>query len=378
MVEIRLVDTENKKQVKEFIQFHFDLYKGDPNWVPPFRGDVAIMMNKKKHAFYDHSEADFFTAWKDNKMVGRIAVLNNRPYNKYHNENSADIFLFDCIDDQEVANALFNKAGEWAKERGLDKLMGPKGFSLYDGYGLLVEGFDQRQMINMSAYNYPYYQKLYENWGFYKINEFVSMKFDTANFKLPEKAHKVAEIVEKRGTLRVKEFSSRSEIVKKADLIAHMYFDSFKNNWEYYPMTEKEFQFFVDNVIKMVDPKLVKFIVNPEDEIVGMLVNFPDFSAAMQRHNGNLTPALIIDLLLEMKKAKGAALNGFGILEEYHNKGGNALLYCAMEDVFRMNPQFATCEAVQMAESAKEVQREMQTLGLTINKRHRVYEAVIK
>ena len=100
MVEIRLVDCDNKKQVKEFVQFHYDLYKGDPNWVPPFRGDVEVMLNKKKHPYYEHSEADFFTAWKDGKMVGRIAVLNNRKYNEYHHENGSDIFLFDSIDDQ--------------------------------------------------------------------------------------------------------------------------------------------------------------------------------------------------------------------------------------------------------------------------------------
>ena len=135
MIEIRKVDTENKKQVKEFVQFHYDLYKSCPQWVPPFRNDIEIMLNKKKHPFYEHSDADFFTAWKDGKMVGRTAVLNNTAYNKYHNQNSGDIFLFDAIDDQETANALFDAAAEWARGKGLSKLKGPKGFSLFDGYG---------------------------------------------------------------------------------------------------------------------------------------------------------------------------------------------------------------------------------------------------
>ncbi len=377
MVEIRLVDTENKKQVNEFVQFPFDLYKGDKYWVPPFRGDIAMEMNKKKHPFYEHSEADFFTAWQDGKMVGRIAALNNRRYNDYHHETNASIFLFDSIDNQEVANALFGRAADWAHERKLNGLIGPKGFSVFDGYGMLAEGFDQRQMVNFCAYNYPYYVKLYETFGFKQINQYTSMTFTVSEFHLPEKVRKVAEIAQKRGTLKVFSYKSRKEIVKHGLDIAHMYATSFENNWEFYPMTDREFDFFVKNTISLIDPKLVKFIANQKDELVGILVNIPDISAAMQRHNGRITPALLIDILHETKVTTNAALNGLGILDQYHGQGGNALLYCAMEDVFKANPQYKTCEAVQMADSAKEVQLEMKTLGLKPNKVHRVYKADI-
>lgn len=378
MVEIRLVDTENKKQVKEFVQFHYDLYKNCPQWVPPFRNDIEIMLNKKKHPFYEHSDADFFTAWKDGKIVGRTAVLNNTSYNEYHKQNSGDIFLFDSIDDQEVANALFDAAGDWAKKHGLDKLKGPKGFSLFDGYGVLVEGFDRRQSMNFSCYNFPYYQKLYESYGFYKINEYVTMLADVDDFQLPEKVYKVADIVKKRGKLKIKTYSNKSEIKKDASRIAQMYFDSFKNNWEYFPMTQREFDFFVDNVLTFVVPGLLRFITDENDDIVGFLVNFPDVSAAMQRHSGSLlNPALLVDLVLEMKKTNCCAMNGLGLLEKYHKSGGNALLYCSMMDIMKDYPQFKYVEAVQMAESAHEVQQEMATLGLKPIKRHRVYEVVI-
>lgn len=378
MVEIRLVDTENKKQVKEFVQFHYDLYKNCPQWVPPFRNDIEIMLNKKKHPFYEHSDADFFTAWKDGKIVGRTAVLNNTSYNEYHKQNSGDIFLFDSFDDQEVANALFDAAGDWAKKHGLDKLKGPKGFSLFDGYGVLVEGFDRRQSMNFSCYNFPYYQKLYESYGFYKINEYVTMLADVDDFQLPEKVYKVADIVKKRGKLKIKTYSNKSEIKKDASRIAQMYFDSFKNNWEYFPMTQREFDFFVDNVLTFVVPGLLRFIADENDDIVGFLVNFPDVSAAMQRHSGSLlNPALLVDLVLEMKKTNCCAMNGLGLLEKYHKSGGNALLYCSMMDIMKDYPQFKYVEAVQMAESAHEVQQEMATLGLKPIKRHRVYEVVI-
>ena len=378
MVEIRAVDTENKKQVKEFVQFHYDLYKGCPQWVPPFRNDIEIMLNKKKHPFYEHSDAAFFTAWKDGKMVGRTAVLNNTAYNKYHKQNSGDIFLFDSIDDQEVANALFDAAAGWARSKGLDKLKGPKGFSLFDGYGVLVEGFERRQSMNFSCYNYAYYQKLYENYGFYKINEYITMLADVNDFQMPEKVYKVAEIVKKRGKLKIKTYNNKAEIKKDATRIAQMYFDSFKNNWEYFPLTQHEFDFFVDNVLTFVVPGLLRFITDENDDIVGFLVNFPDVSAAMQRHSGSLlNPALLVDLVLEMKKTNSCAMNGLGILEKYHKSGGNALLYASMMDIMKEYPQFRYVEAVQMAESAHEVQQEMATLGLKPIKRHRVYEVAI-
>ncbi|GAP39970.1 hypothetical protein [Flexilinea flocculi] len=374
MVEIRLVNTDDKKQVKQFVQFHYDLYKGDPNWVPPFRGDVEVMLNKKKHPFYDHSEADFFTAWKNGKMAGRIAALMNNSYNNYHQLKTANLFLFDSINDQEVANALFDAAIEWARKRGLNEIIGPKGFSLFDGYGVLTDGFDERQMMNMSAYNYPYYKNLYEAYGFRKCNEFVSMSFKASEFVLPEKVQKVAEIVQKRGTLKVIAYKSRKEFVKNAQTIANLYAKSFENNWEYFPMSFKEIQFLIDNVLKMVDPKMVKFITNEKQEIVGFLITFPDLSAAMQRHNGYLTPALILDLLLEIRRTKKVTLNGFGILEEYRRRGGDALLYSSMSKLLEAFPQFVDAEATQMAESAKEVQLEMIALGLKPKKHHRIYK----
>ena len=377
MIEIRQVDTNNKKQTSAFVQFHFDLYKGNPNWVPPFRGDIFLMMNRKKHPFYDHSDAVFYTAWKDGKMVGRIAGLNNTSYNNYHNLKTANFFLFDAINDQEVANALFDAVAAWAKGYGEDTLVGPKGFSLFDGYGMLVEGYEYRQMMNMAAYNYPYYKTLLENYGFEKTNEFLSMGFELKNFEFPDKVWKAAEIVKKRGVLKVRNYSKRKELITDALKIARLYAKSFENNWEYFPLSDKEFTFLVDNVIKMVTPKMVKFIVNDKDEMVGFLLAFPDLSPAMQRHNGNLNPALLIDLLMEFKRTDTISLNGIGILSEYQQKGGDALLMSELHGIVHQNPIYVHGEATQMAESARKIQVEMGSMGLKATKRHRVFSKSI-
>ena len=218
MVEIRKVDTADKKQTGQFVQFHYDLYKGDPNWVPPFRSDIYMMMNRKKHPFYEHSDAEFFTAWKDGKMVGRIAGLNNNSYNNFHHLKTVNFFLYDSIDDQEVCNALFDAVAEWGKEKGEDTLVGPKGFSLYDGYGILVEGYEYRQMMNMSSYNYPYYKTLLENYGFEKLNDFVSMNFTLPDFNLPEKVYKAVPAM-------IKKFGKPDILVCAAGLGFSNYFE---------------------------------------------------------------------------------------------------------------------------------------------------------
>jgi hypothetical protein len=147
MLTIEKIDTNSKDQVNRFVQFHYDLYRGTPQWVPPFYTDIKLMLNRKKHPFFEHSDGDFFIALRDKEVVGRIAILENRPFNKYHQTTKAQFYLFDTINDVDVARALFDRAAEWCKERGLTEIVGPKGLSSFDGYGIQIEGFEHRQMI---------------------------------------------------------------------------------------------------------------------------------------------------------------------------------------------------------------------------------------
>jgi len=165
MISVEQIDTTNKKKVKEFIEFHYDLYKGTPQWVPPFYMDIELMLNKKKHPFYEFNDADFFIARKDGRIAGRIAVMENKSFNNYHKTKKGQFYLFDVIDDLEVARAIFDQAALWCTERNLDDLVGPKGFSAFDGYGILVNGFEHRQMMTMMNYNFEYYPRIMEELG---------------------------------------------------------------------------------------------------------------------------------------------------------------------------------------------------------------------
>ncbi|MBG0783618.1 MAG: GNAT family N-acetyltransferase [Anaerolineaceae bacterium] len=376
MITIHKVDLSSKRDINRFVQFPFELYANHPQWVPPFISDIKMMLNPKKHPYYEHSDAEFFYAEKDGKIVGRIAALENKPFNKYHDTKDAEFYLFECVNDQEVAKALFETVIEWAKKRGLTKLVGPKGFGPLDGYGIQIEGFEHRQMMNMMNYNYPYYRDLVENLGFTKVVDFVSSYIEPQNFNLPEKVRKASEIAKKRGTFKVIEFANKRELVSWAPKIGEAYNKAFVKNWEYYPLSQNEIDFVVKNILTILDPTIFNLIAR-DDEVVGFVFPFPDVSAAMQRNKGKLGPLDILRLLREIKKTKWVSFNGVGILPEYQGLGGNAIMYAELEKAMHRNPQFKHSELTQVAETAVQMRKDLQNLGVKFYKNHRVYQREI-
>jgi hypothetical protein len=372
MITIEKVDTNNKKQVDQFIQFHYDLYTGTPQWVPPFFSDHRLMLNRKGHPFYEHSDADFFIAMRDGKMVGRIAALENKPFNKYHNTKDAEFYFFDCIDDQQVANALFDAVFAWARERGLNHVVGPKGMSPFDGYGIQIEGFEHRQVMNMMNYNFSYYPKLVEAIGFTKEVDFVSCYIPPAKFVIDPRIKQIAKKVEERGIFKVIRFKNKAHLIAWADRIGEAYNNTFVKNWEYYPLSKREIAFVVDQIKLLGVPKLIKIITH-ENAVVGFAFGFPDVSRAMQRAKGKLNLFTILDIFSELKKTDWISFNGVGVLPEYHGRGGNALMYSEMEDTLR-EFKFDHGELTQVAETTKQMRKDLENLGGSAYKNHRVYQ----
>jgi GNAT superfamily N-acetyltransferase len=376
MITIEPLDLSSKSQVNDFVQFQLDLYRGEKNFCPPFINDIKLMLNNEKHPFYEHSEGAFWVAKKDNKIVGRLGAFINTPFNEYHKVKKGQFYLFDSVNDQEVANGLFEKAFEWCKERGVTEIVGPKGLSAFDGYGVLVEGFEHRQMMTMMNYNYDYYPKLLESAGFVKEVDFVSCYLHSDKFSIPEKVREVARRVISRGSFKVISFKNKREMIKHwADKLGVAYNQTFVNNWEYYPLSQKEVDLLVKNLIQVLDHRLVKLITY-NDELVGFLLAFPDITAALQRHNGKVTLFAIIDILIEMKKTKWFSLNGAGVLPEYHGRGGNALLYYEMEKTMR-DFGFIHGELTQVAETAVQMRKDLLSVGGQAYKNHRVYKRVL-
>jgi hypothetical protein len=372
---VEKVDTGNKRQVRRFVEFPYRLYRDHPQWVPPIRGDVRVMLDRQKHPFYEHSDADFFIAERDGAVLGRVAVLENRAYNALHESRVANFYLFECVDDQAVAEALIATIVMWARGRGLKTLVGPKGFGVLDGYGLLVEGFEQRQMMTMMNYNYPYYQTLLEGVGLEKEVDFVSCYIGVDAFQLPERVHRIARRVLERGSLEIKRYRSVRELKAWTGRIREAYNRAFVNNWEFCPITEREAQFLMDNAISLSDPRLIKIITHGE-EMVGFLFGFPDVSAALQRAKGRLTPWALVDLLVEMRRTPWLALNGAGLVPEFQGVGGNALLYAEMENTIRER-QFEHADLTQVAETAVQMRHDLENVGGKMYKNHRVYRMAL-
>ena len=372
MVQIEQVDTNNKAQVERFIRLPYRLYKDNPHWVPPLDVDAYAQLNPKKHPFYEHSDVEFFLAVKDGRDVGRIAAIENKPYNNYHNAKEAEFYFFDLEDDAEVAKALFDTVEKWARVRGLNSIVGPKGMGPLDGYGVLVMGHEHRQTMNMLNYNHAYYQKHVEAQGYVKEVDFVSCYLPADKFEIPERVNRIAERALERGGLQVKQFKSKSDMLKWAPRIGQAYNNAFVRNWEYYPLTPREIDFVVENIMTVADHRLIKIIVHGE-EVVGFLFAFYDVSAAMQRAKGKLFPFGLIDLLLDMRRTKTVSVNGIGILPEYQGHGGNAILYAEMGKTLLSFNQFKHVEMTQVAETTEQMRADLKNLNGVEYKNHRVY-----
>ncbi|MCB9145782.1 MAG: hypothetical protein H6635_10455 [Anaerolineales bacterium] len=372
MLVIEKVDTGNAKQVRRFVKLPFRLYADCPQWVPPLDVDAYNQLNRKKHPFHEHSDVDFFLAVRDGKDVGRIAAIENKLYNKYHNKRTANFYLFDCENDAESAKLLFETVENWAKIRGLDLLMGPKGFGPLDGYGILVMGQEHRQTMTMLNYNHAYYQSLIEAQGFTKEVEFVSCYLPADKFDIPERVKRITERVMQRGHLEIKTFKNKKELITWADKIGTAYNDAFVNNWEYYPLTQREIDFVVENIMTIADHRLIKIIIH-EEKVVGFLFAFHDVSAAMQRAKGKLFPFGLLDILMEIRHTNTVSVNGMGILPEFQGHGGNALLYYAMGNTLLEFKQFAHVEMTQVAETTEQMRADLKNLNGVEYKNHRVY-----
>ncbi len=372
MVVVERLDSSAPAQVRRFVELPYRLYRGDPRWVPPLRGEAAEVLDRRRHPFYESGEADFFLASRDGRDVGRLAVFEHRGFNRYHGVADAGLALFECEADEDAAAALFDAAARWARWRGLTRLVGPKGFGAFDGYGVLVDGFGRRQLMTMTAYHPPHYARLFEANGFAKAVDFLSYELRKASFTMPERVRRVAARVERRAALRVVRFRSKRALVRLAPAIARLYNQAFAGNWEYAPLTDREVAFLVRKLTPIADPRLVK-VVADGDRLVGFLLVFPDVSAALQRLRGRLTPAGLLAFLLESRRTRRVAFNGAGVLPSYRGRGANALLYTEIERTIRAS-RFEEAELVQIAETATRMRRDLDALGAAPIKTHRVYE----
>jgi GNAT superfamily N-acetyltransferase len=370
MVDFHEVNLEDRRQVNRFLEFPFKVYKNTAQWVPPIESDARRMLDRRQNPFFLHSDASFWVALDSSgRVIGRIAALDHRNYNLYNKEKSAFFYLFECEERQEVAKRLFEVAIEWAQKRGLDKMIGPKGFSVFDGLGLLVKGFEHRPAFGL-PYNPPYYPALIEGVGFQTEGELVSGYLNRF-MEFPEKIHRAARLIQERRGLTVAQFRSRKDLRSFAPKLKELYNRALVDTGGNSPLTDEEVKTLADQMIWFADPRLLK-IIYKDDQPIGFLLAYPDISAAVQKVKGRLFPFGWLYLLIELKRTQWININGAGILDRYRGSGGTALLFSEMHKSV-IAGRYIHADLVQIGVENERMQRELEGLGIDFYKKHRIY-----
>jgi len=363
----REIDISLKRELKDFIGFPFELYSRSECWVPPIVSEMATVLNPQKHPFYQHSGAAFFVVESGQKRLGQIAVLNNRRYNEFHGKKAAIFYFFDAVEDSRAARMLFETGFTWARQQGLEEMVGPLGFHVLDGRGILVGGFELLPATGI-PYNYSYYGSLVEENGFNKKCDFLSGIVDYQEF--PERFHKIKEGGEKR-RFWVQSFFSKQEVLQWKEALRQIYNQTFTELIDHYPMTEEEMDFVVKRLIDIVNPRLIK-IVMKEDQPAGFILVYPNIVRGIKKAGGKIWPFGWFHLLRETKRTKRVDLNGVALLPGYRNRGGTAVLYAELKESLK-EFGFKQGEIVQIEEGNKKSLGEAGLVKVNWCKRHRVY-----
>ena len=370
-MNITQIDLSDKRQVKDFLDLPFRIYKEIPQWVPPLRMDDRIRLDPKRYPFYQHSQAGFFLACDGTRAVGRIAVIDNRLYNQYNNTSTAFFYLFECENDQQITHALLEAAFDWARARGLTKILGPKGFTVLDGFGLLVKGFEQRPAFGL-PYNPPYYPDLIEAVGFEPERDAVS-GYLSSDIKFSPRIHELAERIAQRRGLRVARYRTRKNLRAFVPKMKELYNNALRGTAGNAPLTDEEARMMANQLLWFADPRLLKVVMRG-DEPVGFLIAYPDISAALQKTRGKIFPFGWIMLLREFKRTDWLNINGAGLLPEYRGSGGTAILYSELFKSVMESGQFEHAEIIQIGLENKNMLRDLENFGVDFYKTHRTYQ----
>lgn len=373
-MKITEINTEKRKEVQEFINFPNKLYAGCPQWVPMLEMDARAMMDRKKHPFYTTSDAVFLAARNAaGEMIGRMAIIENKPYNMRSGKQRAFFYLFDTVNYPEVAKALFDRGKAWAQTRGLNELYGPKGFAALNGMGMLTRGFEHRPAFGI-PYNYAYYPELLEKLGFVKDREVLSGHLHR-DLEMPEKIGIIAEKVQKRFGLRVDNYRTRKDLERMLPHIKDLYNGSLVGTSGNAPLTDEDVRAMARTILMVADPNIIKVLMKGENA-VGFLLAYPDISAALQKTGGKIFPFGWIRILWELKRTTWININGAGIIDEYRGLGGTAVLFNEMGKSVKTG-RYRHADLVQIGVENEKMRRELSAFGIDFYKSHCMYSKMI-
>jgi len=332
-----ITKVSNKKDLKKFIRFNYELYKDNPYSVPDLYSDMVNTFTKGKNAAFEFCEAEYFLAYKDGQLVGRIAGIINHKANEVWNKKDIRFGWVDFIDDLEVSTALFNAVEEWGKLKGMEHIHGPLGFTDFDAEGMLIEGFDQLSTM-ATIYNYPYYPQHMEKLGFEKDADWVEYKIFIPD-GIPDKHRRVSELIQKKYDLRIKKYTSAKKIgAEYGQAIFELMNEAYKDFYGYSPLSQKQIDQYVNMYLPILDLRMVTLIVDAEDKLIAVGISMPSLAEALQKAKGKLFPFgwyYLLKALFMKRRAKMLDLLLVAVKPEYQNKGVNALLFYDLIPVYK-------------------------------------------
>lgn len=331
-IEIRRVET--KRERKQFIKFAWKVYRADPEldrqWVPPVISDYMKTLDTERYPLYDHADLAMFTAWREGRMVGTIAAIENRRHNEVHNDKVGFWGFFECYDDQDVANALFDAAAAWLKTKGLDTMRGPVSPSMNDQCGMLVRGFDSPPVFLM-LYNPDYYNRLVRNYGHHVGQELLAWYIDQDKIDIA-RLRKIGQHMMKREQLTIRTINMK-DFEREVARIRDIYNKAWEKNWGFVPMTDKEFDFMAKSMKSVAKEHFIYFVEDKDGRTIGFSLTLPDMNIPLKHVNGNpFTPWGLLKFWWYGRNIKAFRTITMGVLPEYRNKGVDSMLNAHIAD----------------------------------------------
>ena len=354
MVEIRQINP-TRSNLKKFVEFQIKLYEGNPYFIPPLVSDEIATLDSKVNPAFDHCESAYFMAYRDGKPVGRIAAMINKQVNEKENSRQARFGFVDFIDDAEVSKALFDTAEQWAKEKGMDNIVGPLGFTDLDNEGMLINGFEELGTM-ATIYNYPYYPQHIERLGYEKEVDWHEFLIEVPE-QIPDKHKRIAEIVKKKFNLRVVKFTSRKALKEQyGQALFELINEAYDNLYGYSRLTKRQIDYYIKIYLGMLNLDLVTLIGDGDDQLVGVGISIQSMSRALQKSKGKMFPFGWWHLLKGLKgKNDRVDLLLVAVKPQYMGKGVNALLFTDLIPAYNKygfkwaesNPELESNAAVQ-------------------------------
>ncbi len=373
-MKITLKEVSSKRELKQFVNFQYRLYSENKFWVPPPRIDELKSLMKKSNPAFDFCESKYWLAYMGNRIVGRVAGIINYNYNEKWNQKTARFGWFDFIDDPDVATKLLSKVEEWAKEKGMEDIQGPLGFTDMDGEGTLIEGYEETSTLG-SIYNFPYYSNHIEKQGYSKESDWIEYEI-TIKPQIPEKINRIAEIALKRNNLKILDVKKSKELLPYAREIFTVLNSAYKDLFGFVELSERQIDLYVKQYFSFVLPEYLPVVLDSDGKVVAFGIAMPSLSAAFQKNKGRLFPLGFVHILKALKNNNKADLYLTGVRPDMQNKGINAIIVREINKAFIKN-NVTKVETNRELEANEKIQAQWRYYEHRQHKRRRCYKKSI-